>query len=149
MAGYHRDLKCWLHRLVSYTNVSSIVVIMVYWFDMKIYLRVLVTSNFARRYESNINYAPKREHIFPYLTNNLLLHTRYKHKQLNDICYIIFIDKMSEIASKVNKKRLKIKTKVNRLLPRPFLSVCVNVYSKEFHSHIWEHLQICICIINV
>jgi len=49
---------------------------------------------------------------------------------------------MSEIASNVNKQRLKIKTKVNPLLPRPFLCIYVNVYSKEFHSHIWEHLQI-------
>ena len=49
LAGYHRDLKCLLHRKVSYTNVSSILVIMGYWFDTEMYLRVLVRSNFARR----------------------------------------------------------------------------------------------------
>jgi len=41
-----------------------------YWLDMEIYVRVLVRSNIARRQERNTNYAPKRVHIFPYLTNN-------------------------------------------------------------------------------
>jgi len=52
---------------------------------MEICVRVLVRSNIARRQERNINYAPEREHIFPYPTNNILLHTRYYHKKLNNI----------------------------------------------------------------
>ena len=40
---------------------------------MEIYVRVLVRSNIARRQERNINYAPERVHIFPDLTNNLLI----------------------------------------------------------------------------
>ena len=46
-----------------------------YWLDMEIYVRVLVRSNIARRQERNINYAPERERItiFPYPTNNLFI----------------------------------------------------------------------------
>jgi len=67
---------------------------------MEIYVRVLVRSNIARRQERNINYAPERVHIFPYLTNNLFItyallsqkalwHLLYKfHQQIlkNNIC---------------------------------------------------------------
>ena len=107
-----------------------------YWLDMEIYVRVLVRSNIARRQEGNINYAPERVHIFPYPTNNLLLHTRYYLKKLNNIYYIIFTNKISKITSLLNKQKLKFKTKVNQLLPLPFLRLSrkKNVYSKEFHS---------------
>jgi len=44
-----------------------------YLLDMEIYVWVLVQSNFARRQERNINYAPERVHIFPYPTNNLFI----------------------------------------------------------------------------
>jgi len=44
-----------------------------YWLDMEIYVRVLVRSNNARRQERNINYAPEREYIFSYPTNNLFI----------------------------------------------------------------------------
>jgi len=40
---------------------------------MKIYVRVLVRSNIARRQERSINYAPERVHIFSYLTNNFFI----------------------------------------------------------------------------
>ena len=38
-----------------------------------VYVRVLVWSDNARRQARNINYAPERVHIFPYLTNNLFV----------------------------------------------------------------------------
>ena len=65
-----------------------------------------------------------------------LLHTRYYHKILNNIYYIIFINKISKITYLLNKQKIKFKTKVNQLLPLPFLrlSRIKNVYSKEFHS---------------
>ena len=60
---------------------------------MEIYVRVLVRSNFARRQERNINYAPERVRIFPYPTNNrfityallshALWHLLYKFRQQN------------------------------------------------------------------
>jgi len=37
------------------------------------YGNIWVRSNNARRQERNFNYAPERVHIFPYLTNNLLI----------------------------------------------------------------------------
>ena len=55
---------------------------------MEIYVRVMVLSNIARRQERNINYAPEREAI------TFLLHTRYYHKKLNNIYYIICINKI-------------------------------------------------------
>ena len=45
-----------------------------YWFHMDINVQVPVRNNFARRRDRNINFAPERLHIFPYQTNNLLLH---------------------------------------------------------------------------
>jgi len=45
-------------------------IIIGYWLDMEIYIRVLVRSNIVRRQERNINYAPERVHIFPYPINN-------------------------------------------------------------------------------
>jgi len=48
-------------------------IIIGYWLDMEIYVRVLVRSNIARRQERNINYAPERVHIFPYPTNYLFI----------------------------------------------------------------------------
>jgi len=44
-----------------------------YWWDMEIYVRVLVRSNIAQRQECNIYYAPERVDIFPYPTNNLFI----------------------------------------------------------------------------
>jgi len=44
----------------------SCAVIIGYWLDMEIYVRVLVRSNIARRQESNINYTPERVYIFSY-----------------------------------------------------------------------------------
>jgi len=38
-----------------------------YWLDMEIYVRVLVRTS------RNIKYAPERVHIFPYPTNNLFI----------------------------------------------------------------------------
>jgi len=52
---------------------ETYVIIIGYWLDMEIYVRVLVRSNIARRQERNINYAPERVHIFPYPTNNLFI----------------------------------------------------------------------------
>jgi len=80
-----------------------------------------------------------------------LLHTRYYHKKLNIIYYIIFINKISKITYLSIEQRLKFKTKVTQLLPLTFLRLSrkQNVYSKEFHSKIWEHLQIFICILYV
>jgi len=45
---------------------------------MEIYVRVLVRCNIARRQERDINYAPERVHIFPYLTNNIFIRRRKK-----------------------------------------------------------------------
>jgi len=80
-----------------------------------------------------------------------LLHTCYYHKKLYDIYCISFINKISKITSVLNKQKLKFKTKVKQLLPLPFLrlSCIMNVYSKEFHSYILEHLHIFICIIYI
>jgi len=44
-----------------------------YWLDMEIYVRVLVRSNIARRQERNINYAPELVQIFSYPTNNVFI----------------------------------------------------------------------------
>ena len=44
-----------------------------YWLDMEIYVRVLVRSNIERRRERNINYAPERVYKCPYITNNLFI----------------------------------------------------------------------------
>jgi len=56
----------------------------------------------------------------------------------------------SNIARRQEQK-LKFKTKVKQVLPLPFrrLSRNINVYSKEFHSYILEHLHIFICIIYI
>ena len=40
---------------------------------MKIYVRVLVRSNIARRQERIINYAPERVHMFPFQTNSIFI----------------------------------------------------------------------------
>jgi len=42
-----------------------------YWLDMEIYVRVLVQSNIVRRQEHYINYAPELVHIIPYPTITL------------------------------------------------------------------------------
>jgi len=39
---------------------------------MEIYVRVMVRSNIARRQKRNINNAPERVHVFPYLTKNVM-----------------------------------------------------------------------------
>jgi len=64
-----------------------------------------------------------------------LLHTHHYHKKLKNIYNIMFINKISKITSLLNKQKLKFKTKVNQLLPLPFLRLSrnTNVYSKEFH----------------
>jgi len=90
---------------------------------MEIYVRVLVRSNIVRRQERNINYPPERVLIFPYQPITFLLHTHHYHKKLNKIYYIIFINKISKITSLLNKQNLKLKTKVNQLLPLPFLKL--------------------------
>ena len=65
---------------------------------MEIYVRVLVRGNIARRQERNINYAPERVHILPYPTNNLFItYALLSQKKLNNIYYIIFINKISKI----------------------------------------------------
>jgi len=71
---------------------------------MEIYGRVLVRSNIARRQERNINYAPERVHISPYPTNNLLITYASLSQKLNNIYYIIIINKISKITSLLNKK---------------------------------------------
>jgi len=55
---------------------------------MEINVKIPVRSNFARRPDRNINFAPERVHIFPYQTNNLLLHNYYAF-QLQKIKNII------------------------------------------------------------
>jgi len=60
-----------------------------YWLDIDVYVRVLVPSNSARRQERNINYAPERVNIFPYLTNNLFI-TYALQSQKNVITFIIY-----------------------------------------------------------
>ena len=82
------------------------------------------------------DYAPERVHIFPYPTNNLFITYALLSQKLNNIYYIIFINKISKITYLLNKQKLKFKTKVNQLLPLPFLGLSrkKNVYSKEFHS---------------
>jgi len=94
---------------VNKRDVSHWFMFIGYWLNMEIYMyvRVLVRRNIARRQERNINYAPERVHIFPYPTNNLFIsnsHTHHYHKKLNNIYYIIFINKISQITSLLNKK---------------------------------------------
>ena len=63
------------------------------------------------------------------------MYTRYYHKKLNNIYYKSVINKISKITSLLNKQKLKLKTKVNQLLPLPFLRLSrdINVYSREFY----------------
>jgi len=72
-------------------------------------------------------------HIQP---KTFLLHTRRYHKKLNNIYYIIFINKIFFKTLFLNKQILKFKTKVNQLLPLPFLRLSrnMNVYLKGFQS---------------
>jgi len=44
-------------------HVLDKIIIIGYWLDMEIYVRVLVRSNIARRQEHNINYAPERVYV--------------------------------------------------------------------------------------
>ena len=116
--------------------IGSNTIIIGYWLDMEIYVRVLVRRNIARRQEHNINYAPERVHIFPYPTNNLFItYALLSQKTFWHYC-ITFINKISKITTVLNKQKLKFKTKVKQLLPLPFLRLSrnMNVYSKEFHS---------------
>jgi len=101
-----------------------------------VYVLVLAPSNNAQGQERNINYASERVHIFPYLTNNLSLHTRYYHKKLNNRYYIISSTKSETITSLLNKQKLQFKTKVTLFLPLLFLWLLRNmeVYSMEFYS---------------
>jgi len=80
-----------------------------------------------------------------------LLHTRYYHKKLYDIYCIRFINKISKNNICIEQTKIEFKTKVKELLPLPFLRLSrnMNVYSKEFHSYILEHLYIFICIIYI
>ena len=61
------------------------------------------------------------------------------------------MNKISKITSVLNKQKLTFKSKVKQLLPLPFLRLSrnMNVYSKEFHLYIIEHLHIFICIIYI
>ena len=58
-------------------------IIIGYWLDMEIYVRVLVRSNNARRQKRSINNAPEQVHIFPYLTNNLFITYTLISQKLN------------------------------------------------------------------
>jgi len=120
-----------------------------YWLDMEMYVRGLVRSNSARRQERKINYAPERVHIFLYPTNNLFIkYALLSQKALWHLLYK-FHQQNLKIPSVLNEQILKFKTKVKQLLPLPLqrLSRNMNVYSKEFHSNILEHLHIFICSI--
>jgi len=122
-----------------------------YWLDMEIYVRVLVRSNIARRQERNINYAPERVHIFPYPTKNLFItYALLSQKTVWHLLYN-FYQQNFKITSVLNKQKLKFKKKVKQVLPLPFLRLSrnMNVYSKEFHSKFLEHLHIFICIIYI
>jgi len=55
------------------SKISLWCIVKGYWLDMEIYVRVLVPSNIARRQDRNINYAPERVHIFPFLTNTIFI----------------------------------------------------------------------------
>jgi len=68
-----RPLSNVISLVYGTVDSSPYVVIIGYWLDMEIYVRVLMRSNIARRQEHNITYAPERVHIFPYPTNNLLI----------------------------------------------------------------------------
>jgi len=74
----------------------------------------------------NIGYIWTRTNIFPNCTV----------KRLITYNYIIFINKILKITSLLDKQKLKYKTKVNQLLPLPFLRLSrnTNVYSKKFYS---------------
>jgi len=90
----HQWLENMPHDWRPLSNVNSLVygtvdsspyvVIIGYWLDMEIYVRVLVRSNIARRQERNITYAPVRvvEYIFFHIQLiTVLLHTRYYYKK--------------------------------------------------------------------
>jgi len=78
-------------KLQTHKERSQITVLLIcYWFDIEIYVRVLVRSNSARRQERNFNYTPERLHIFPFQTNNLFVTYGITTKKLNTIYYNIF-----------------------------------------------------------
>jgi len=122
-----------------------------YFLDMKMYVQVLVRSNNARRQERNINYAPERVHLFPYPTNKLL--NTYALLSQKASCQLLYNFHQQNLKNSIwiKQAKIKFKTKVNQLLPLLFLRLSrnINVYSKEFHSYIWEHMQIFICNIYV
>jgi len=86
-----------VNRLWIFRNRRSGVIIG-YWLDMEIYVRVLVN-----------------EYIYFHIQLiTFLLHTRYYLKNFNNIYFIIYINKISKITSLLNKQKLKFKTKVNQ-----------------------------------
>jgi len=66
---------------------------------MEKYVRVLVRSN----------YAPERVHIFPYPTNNpFITYALLSQKELYDIYYITFINKISKNNICIKQTKIEI-----------------------------------------
>jgi len=85
---FNIDRPCKTASVLLFLVIYASEVIMGYWLYMETYVRVLVRSNIARRQERDINYAPKRVHMYIYFhiqPLTFLLHRRYYHKKLNNI----------------------------------------------------------------
>ena len=72
-----------------------------------------------------------------------LLNMHHYHKKLNNNNYLIVINKISKITYLLNKQKLNFKTKVNQLLPLPFLRLArnTNVYSKVYMRYVIDCKQ--------
>jgi len=57
------DRLVWYFKRVKICTQFTQYLIIGYWLDMEIYVRVLVRNNIARRQERNIYYAPEQVHI--------------------------------------------------------------------------------------